>query len=91
METANRDTGGSSEMILTRLDSLGDYSRRNNLRFEGITEQPNETLEHTAERRNRFITPTSRVRVRFGFAVSAPSFGRWTFRRRDYLAPELFF
>ena len=37
-------------MILNRLDSLEDNSRKNNLRFEGITEHPNETWEHIAER-----------------------------------------
>ena len=49
MEIAKRDTGGCSIEILNRLESLEDNSRRNNLRFKGITEHPNVTWEHIAK------------------------------------------
>ena len=38
-----------SKPVFERLDSLEDHSRRNNLRFSGIEELPNENWEQTAE------------------------------------------
>ena len=38
-----------SKPVFERLDSLEDHSRRNNLRFSGVEELPNENWEQSAE------------------------------------------
>ena len=59
METLNE--GVSSKLVLSRLDSLEDHSRRNNLHFKGIQEHPNETWEHIAERVQKLVKDKLRV------------------------------
>ena len=53
MKTVNKATSMNTTMeekinkINNKLDYMEDYSRRNNLRFEGMEEKPNETWEET--------------------------------------------
>lgn len=54
-----RDKQGELEVKLNnlnrRIDYQEDYSRRNNLRFDGLPEQPNETWEVTQEKIQRLL------------------------------------
>ena len=48
LETAIESYKTDPVTIFNRLDSLEDHSRRNNLRIDGVSENPNENWEHTA-------------------------------------------
>lgn len=49
------DTEEKINKIYDRLDYQEDYSRRNNLRFDGLEEKPNESWEETQEKVQRLL------------------------------------